>query len=310
MKLAARNLGDVPARELKGIAEAIGKQIGEGVVALVSTAEGKASVVVGVSPELTGRFSAVELVRAAAAAVGGKGGGGRPDMAQAGGPDAARGGSGAGGGAGGAGGVGRRSEPLGVRPTRRPAGPTEPALPATTALLLATFADLYRRRSGPKRTCTEPCRSSAQPSASSSARWPMPRDGCRNGPSWRPMAGSWRSSPPPRCSGWRSSRRPACWCGCRVPLPAATMSGSAGAAIRARLTELRRTRHARGDAGPAGRAAGRGYAAGAAGVLCGGDPGKSRSEPASLQVPRAGVVAPGPELDMGACSDQCYLHGR
>jgi alanyl-tRNA synthetase len=87
--LAARNLGDVPARDLKGLADAIGKQIGSGVVALVSTAEGKASIVVGVSPDLTGRFSAVDLVRAASAAVGGKGGGGRPDLAQAGGPDAA-----------------------------------------------------------------------------------------------------------------------------------------------------------------------------------------------------------------------------
>ena len=58
-------------------------------MALVSTAEGKASIVVGVSPDLTGRFSAVDLVRAASAAVGGKGGGGRPDMAQAGGPDGA-----------------------------------------------------------------------------------------------------------------------------------------------------------------------------------------------------------------------------
>ena len=89
IKLAARNLGDVPARELKGLAEAIGKQIASGIVALVSTAEGKASIVVGVSPDLTARFSAVDLVRAASAAVGGKGGGGRPDMAQAGGPDAA-----------------------------------------------------------------------------------------------------------------------------------------------------------------------------------------------------------------------------
>jgi alanyl-tRNA synthetase len=88
--LAARNLGEVPARDLKGIAEAIGKQIGEGIVALVSTAEGKASIVVAVAPSLTARFSAVDLVRAASAAVGGKGGGGRPDMAQAGGPDAAR----------------------------------------------------------------------------------------------------------------------------------------------------------------------------------------------------------------------------
>jgi alanyl-tRNA synthetase len=90
VKLAARNLGEVPARELKGLADAIGKQLGSGIVALVSTAEGKASIVVGVSQDLTGRFNAVELVRAASAAVGGKGGGGRPDMAQAGGPDGAQ----------------------------------------------------------------------------------------------------------------------------------------------------------------------------------------------------------------------------
>ena len=89
VRLAARNLGDVPARELKGLAEAISKQMESGVVALVSIAEGKASIVVAVSADLVGRFSAVELVRAASAAVGGKGGGGRPDLAQAGGPDAA-----------------------------------------------------------------------------------------------------------------------------------------------------------------------------------------------------------------------------
>ncbi|MFL5288992.1 MAG: alanine--tRNA ligase [Rhodopila sp.] len=90
VKLSARNLGDVSARDLKGLAEAIGTQQGSGVVALVSTAEGKASIVVSVSPDLTSRISAVDLVRAASAAVGGKGGGGRPDMAQAGGPDGAR----------------------------------------------------------------------------------------------------------------------------------------------------------------------------------------------------------------------------
>jgi alanyl-tRNA synthetase len=89
VSFAARNLGDVPARDLKGIAEALGKQMQSGVVALVSTAEGKASVVVAVSADLTARFSAVDLVRAASAAVGGRGGGGRPDLAQAGGPDAA-----------------------------------------------------------------------------------------------------------------------------------------------------------------------------------------------------------------------------
>jgi alanyl-tRNA synthetase len=90
IKLTARNLGEVPAKDLKGLADAIGKQQETGVVALVSTAEGKASIVVAVSADLTGRISAVDLVRAAAAAVGGKGGGGRPDLAQAGGPDGAK----------------------------------------------------------------------------------------------------------------------------------------------------------------------------------------------------------------------------
>ena len=50
-------------------------------------ADGKASVAVGVTDDLTGRINAVDLVRAGAEALGGKGGGGRPDMAQAGGPD-------------------------------------------------------------------------------------------------------------------------------------------------------------------------------------------------------------------------------
>ncbi len=88
--LAARNVGEVPGKELRGLVEAIAKQAGSAVVAVVSTADGKASVAVGVSPDLVKRVSAVDLVRAASAAVGGKGGGGRPDMAQAGGPDAER----------------------------------------------------------------------------------------------------------------------------------------------------------------------------------------------------------------------------
>ncbi|MCF3946467.1 alanine--tRNA ligase [Acidiphilium iwatense] len=90
VKLAARNLGEVSPRDLKSLADSILKSIGSGVAALVSTADGKASIVVGVSDDLTGRHNAVTLVRAAAEAVGGKGGGGRPDMAQAGGPDAER----------------------------------------------------------------------------------------------------------------------------------------------------------------------------------------------------------------------------
>lgn len=90
VRFLARNVGEVPPRELKNLADALQKKIGGGVVALVSTAEGKASVVVSVAPDLTGRFDAVRLVRAAAAPLGGKGGGGRPDLAQAGGPESGR----------------------------------------------------------------------------------------------------------------------------------------------------------------------------------------------------------------------------
>jgi alanyl-tRNA synthetase len=87
---AARQLDGVPAKDLKGMVDEIKKQIGSGVVALISAAEGKASLVVGVTDDLTGRFSAVELVQIGSRALGGKGGGGRPDMAQAGGPDGGR----------------------------------------------------------------------------------------------------------------------------------------------------------------------------------------------------------------------------
>ena len=83
-----RLVEDVPGRDLRSLADDLKRRIGSGVVAIVSRAEGKAAIVVGVTPDLTDRFDAVELVRAGAAALGGKGGGGRPDMAQAGGPDA------------------------------------------------------------------------------------------------------------------------------------------------------------------------------------------------------------------------------
>jgi alanyl-tRNA synthetase len=85
-----RVVDDVPGRELKSLADELKQRIGSGIVALVSRAEGKAAIVVGVTADLTHRFNAVELVRSGAAALGGKGGGGRPDMAQAGGPEAAR----------------------------------------------------------------------------------------------------------------------------------------------------------------------------------------------------------------------------
>ncbi len=87
-KLVTRSLQGVPAKDLKPMVDVFKAQ-GSGVYAVISASdEGKASIVVGVTDDLTDRFDAVALVRAGAEALGGKGGGGRPDMAQAGGPDA------------------------------------------------------------------------------------------------------------------------------------------------------------------------------------------------------------------------------
>ncbi|CAN0343012.1 unnamed protein product [Discosporangium mesarthrocarpum] len=91
IKYAARALADVPPRELKAMADDLKQQIGSGVVALADAYEGKGSIVVAVTPDLVERFSAVDLVRVGVEKLGGKGGGGRPDMAQGGGPDATAG---------------------------------------------------------------------------------------------------------------------------------------------------------------------------------------------------------------------------
>jgi alanyl-tRNA synthetase len=81
----------VAPKDLKSLADAAKKQLGSGIAVFIGASEdGKASAVVGVTDDLTGRFSAVDLVRLASAALGGQGGGGRPDMAQAGGPDASK----------------------------------------------------------------------------------------------------------------------------------------------------------------------------------------------------------------------------
>ncbi len=90
LKLAARVVEGIPPKELRGTADALKRELGSGVVALVGVNEGKAAVVVSVTPDLVGRLDAVRLVRAGVEAVGGQGGGGRPDFAQGGGPDAAR----------------------------------------------------------------------------------------------------------------------------------------------------------------------------------------------------------------------------
>ncbi|MBT4425665.1 MAG: alanine--tRNA ligase, partial [Rhodospirillaceae bacterium] len=82
-----RRLDGTPPRELKPMVDEFKKKLGSGVCAVVTVSDGKAALVVGVTDDLTDKVSAVDLVRAGAAALGGKGGGGRPDMAQAGGPD-------------------------------------------------------------------------------------------------------------------------------------------------------------------------------------------------------------------------------
>jgi alanyl-tRNA synthetase len=88
VKLMARAVEGIEMKDLKSLVDEGKKQLGSGVVAIVGvTGDGKAGVVVGVTADLTSRYNAVDLVRVASEALGGKGGGGRPDMAQAGGPD-------------------------------------------------------------------------------------------------------------------------------------------------------------------------------------------------------------------------------
>jgi alanyl-tRNA synthetase len=91
VKLMARAVEGIEIKDLKSLADEGKKRLGSGVVALVATTpDGKASIVVGVTPDLVARFSAVDLVRKASEVLGGKGGGGKPDMAQAGGPDGSK----------------------------------------------------------------------------------------------------------------------------------------------------------------------------------------------------------------------------
>jgi len=91
VKLMAKSVSGIEMKDLKSLADAGKKQLESGVVAIINVGEdGKAGVVVGVTEDLVKRFNAVELVKIASEALGGKGGGGRPDMAQAGGPDGSK----------------------------------------------------------------------------------------------------------------------------------------------------------------------------------------------------------------------------
>jgi alanyl-tRNA synthetase len=86
----SRSVKGVEMKDLKSLADEAKATVKSGIVAIVGVSEdGKAGVVVAVTPDLTGRFNAVDFVRLASEKLGGKGGGGRPDMAQAGGPDGA-----------------------------------------------------------------------------------------------------------------------------------------------------------------------------------------------------------------------------
>jgi alanyl-tRNA synthetase len=90
LKTLLRLVEGVSPKDLKSLADDAKTKIGSGVVAFVAVADGKASLVVGVTDDLVKRISAVDLVKLGSEALGGKGGGGRPDMAQAGGPDGAK----------------------------------------------------------------------------------------------------------------------------------------------------------------------------------------------------------------------------
>ena len=91
VKLLARQVSGIDLKDLKALADEGKKRLVSGVVAIVGvTDDGRAGLVVGVTDDLTGTYDAVALVRRGAEALGGKGGGGRADMAQAGGPDGAR----------------------------------------------------------------------------------------------------------------------------------------------------------------------------------------------------------------------------
>ncbi|RFB95721.1 alanine--tRNA ligase [Rhizobium leguminosarum bv. trifolii] len=91
VKFLGKSISGVDPKDLKGLADDGKSSIGSGVVTLIGVSDdGKASAVVAVTPDLVERYSAVDLVRIASAALGGKGGGGRPDMAQAGGPDGSK----------------------------------------------------------------------------------------------------------------------------------------------------------------------------------------------------------------------------
>jgi alanyl-tRNA synthetase len=87
IKVISKVLDSIPPKEIKGLADELKKEIVSGVVIVISTLDKKASIVVGVTEDITNKYNAVDFTKAAVVSLGGKGGGGRSDMAQGGGPD-------------------------------------------------------------------------------------------------------------------------------------------------------------------------------------------------------------------------------
>jgi alanyl-tRNA synthetase len=90
VKVMARALEGIDPKDLRTLVDQAKQKLGSAVIAFATASDGKAALVVGVTEDLAKRFNAVELLRKGVEAVGGKGGGGRPDMAQGGGPDGAK----------------------------------------------------------------------------------------------------------------------------------------------------------------------------------------------------------------------------
>ncbi len=89
-KFLGRVVDGLDPKDLRSTVDTMKQRVGTGIAALVAVNDGRASVAVGVTDDLAGQISAVDLVKAAVAALGGQGGGGRPDMAQGGGPDGSK----------------------------------------------------------------------------------------------------------------------------------------------------------------------------------------------------------------------------
>jgi alanyl-tRNA synthetase len=87
IKVISKVLNTLPPRELKGLVDEFKKELVSGIVIIISTLDDKASLVIGVTKDVSDKFNAIEFTKAGVEVLGGKGGGGRPDMAQGGGPN-------------------------------------------------------------------------------------------------------------------------------------------------------------------------------------------------------------------------------